>query len=80
MDKVFQGNVVANKMSKTIVVEVYSQYKHPVYKKISRKTKRYKVHSENSAIKPGDEVLFKETRPISKDKKYILVKKLEAQK
>lgn len=74
MAKIFQGVVISTKMAKTIVASVVNQYKHPLYKKLLRKTKKFKIHSENSEVKIGNVVEFVEGRPISKDKKYKLVK------
>jgi small subunit ribosomal protein S17 len=71
--KILEGKVVSNKMSKTIVVEVERQNFHPLYKKIIRRTKRYKVESENPNIKIGDIVKIKQARPISKEKHFIIV-------
>lgn len=76
MSKQFIGQVVSNKMQKTIVVSVVSQHVHPVYKKIQKRNKKYKVHSEDSNVKVGDMVTFVEVKPISKDKKYKFVEVL----
>jgi len=70
--KQFKGNVVSDKMDKTIVVLVESFWTHPKYKKTITKTKKYLVHDEKGA-KIGDSVVFEETKPISKRKKFILV-------
>jgi len=61
-------------MSSTLVVEVVKSRLHPLYKKIIRKTKRYKVHHEDPSVKVGDLVKIRETRPISKEKHYKLIK------
>ncbi len=71
------GKVVSDKMDKTIVVSVETTMKHPVYKKTIRVTKKYKAHDENSEAKIGDIVLIMETRPLSKDKCWRLVKVVE---
>ena len=69
-----QGTVVsAGKMDKTIVVAIVSNSKHPLYKKVVKKTKKFKVHDENNEAGIGDTVEIMETRPISKDKYYRLV-------
>ena len=71
------GKVVSDKMDKTIVVSVETTMKHPVYKKTIRVTKKYKAHDENNEAKIGDIVLIMETRPLSKDKCWRLVKVVE---
>ena len=75
MSKIFEGEVVSTKMAKTIVAVVTHQYKHPLYKKILRKTKKYKIHCvDSSQLKIGDKVKFIECKPMSKDKRYIVKK------
>lgn len=74
------GIVVSNKMDKTIVVEVSSQEKHPLYKKFVKKTKRYKAHDEENACNIGDTVEIMETRPLSKDKYHRLTRIIERAK
>jgi small subunit ribosomal protein S17 len=64
------GVVVSDKMTKTVVVAVTRQFPHPLYKKIIKRTKRYKAHDEQSACGVGDLVRITETRPISKDKRW----------
>lgn len=68
--KILAGIVVSTVMSNTLVVEVVKSRLHPLYKKIIRKTKRYKVHNEDSSVKVGDMVKLVQTRPISKEKHY----------
>ena len=67
------GIVISNKMDKTIVVEVTSQEKHPLYKKFVKKTKRYKAHDEENTCGIGDTVEIMETRPLSATKRFRLV-------
>jgi small subunit ribosomal protein S17 len=67
------GTVVSDKMDKTVVVAVESHYKHPLYKKILKKTKKFKVHDPEGNSKLGDVVKVSETRPISKTKRWRLV-------
>lgn len=74
MSKIFNGKLISLKMNKTVVVEVESSHIHPIYKKTIRRTKKYKVHNDNMEVNEGDLVSFIETRPISKEKKYKLVK------
>lgn len=68
------GRVVSAKMQKTIVVLVESVFSHPLYKKTVKKLKKYKVHDEKQEAKEGDLVLIQETRPLSKEKRWRLVK------
>ena len=64
------GVVVADKMSKTVVVAVEALKRHRLYKKILRRVKRYKAHDEDNACQVGDKVLIVETRPLSRDKRW----------
>lgn len=68
-----QGVVVSDKMQKTIVVEVTRVKEHPKYKKRFKVTKRYKAHDENGEYHIGDKVIIEETRPISKEKRWIVI-------
>jgi small subunit ribosomal protein S17 len=74
------GNVVSDKMDKTIVVAIEDNVKHPLYKKVVKHTERFKAHDENNECKEGDRVLIMETRPLSKDKRWRLVKVLDRAK
>lgn len=67
------GTVVSNKMQKTIVVEVRTKTKHPLYGKIISRTKSLKAHDENNDCNIGDFVRVMETRPLSKQKRWRLV-------
>ena len=67
------GKVVSNKMDKTIVVAIEDNVMHPLYKKIVKRTKKFKVHDENNVAGVGDKVLIAETRHLSKDKCWRLV-------
>ena len=67
------GIVVSDKMNKTIVVAIEQRVKHPLYKKIVKRTKKFKVHDENNVAGVGDKVLIAETRHLSKDKCWRLV-------
>ena len=60
------GIVVSDKMDKTIVVAIEQRVKHPLYKKIVKRTKKFKVHDENNVAGVGDKVLIAETRHLSK--------------
>ena len=74
------GIVVSDKMDKTIVVAVSERVKHPLYKKIVNRTKKFKAHDEHNACGIGDKVLIQETRPLSKDKCWRLVEIVEKAK
>jgi small subunit ribosomal protein S17 len=74
------GKVVSNKMDKTVVVAVEDSVKHPIYKKIVKRTVRLKAHDEKNECSVGDRVRVMETRPLSKDKRWRLVKILEKAK
>ncbi|MEL7084548.1 MAG: 30S ribosomal protein S17 [Cyanobacteria bacterium P01_A01_bin.3] len=68
--KVQVGQVVSDKMDKTVVVAVENRIAHPKYGKIVVKTKKYKVHDEDNQCKRGDRVRIAETRPLSKTKRW----------
>ena len=80
MRKTRVGRVVSNKMNKTIVVAVEDSVKHPLYKKILKRTYKLKAHDENNECSIGDRVQVMETRPISKDKRWRLVEIVEKAK
>jgi small subunit ribosomal protein S17 len=71
------GKVVSDKMDKTIVVAIETSVKHPLYKKIIKRTYKLKAHDENNECTIGDKVKVMETRPISKDKRWRLVEIVE---
>ncbi|NJD02123.1 MAG: 30S ribosomal protein S17 [Ruminiclostridium sp.] len=71
------GKVVSDKMDKTIVVAIETSVKHPLYKKIVKRTYKLKAHDENNECKTGDKVKVMETRPLSKDKRWRLVEIIE---
>ena len=71
------GVVVSDKMDKTIVVEIRTRVKHPLYGKIMNRTTRFKAHDENNECGIGDTVKVMETRPLSKDKRWRLVEVVE---
>ncbi len=74
------GRVISNKMDKTIVVAVEDHVKHPLYKKIVKKTYKLKAHDEQNVCNEGDTVRVMETRPLSKDKRWRLVEIIEKAK
>lgn len=71
------GEVVSNKMTKTIVVRVERRFPHPQFKKIVTSYKKFYAHDENSQAKVGDTVCIEESRPLSKLKRWTLVKVVE---
>ena len=71
------GKVVSNKMDKTIVVAIEDHVKHPLYKKIVKRTYKLKAHDEQNQSSIGDTVKVMETRPLSKDKRWRLVEIVE---
>ena len=75
--KIRTGKVVSDKMDKTIVVAIEDHVKHPIYKKIVKKTYKLKAHDENNECRKGDIVKVMETRPLSKDKRWRLVEVVE---
>lgn len=74
------GTVVSDKMDKTVVVAIQDRVKHPLYKKIVKRTKKFKAHDENNECKIGDRVLIVETRPLSKDKNWRVTQIVEKAK
>ena len=71
--KTLIGKVVSNKMQKTIIVEIERKKLHPLYKKVIKRTKRFKVHCENKKVALGDYVKIGQIRPKSKEKHYQLL-------
>ncbi len=74
------GRVVSDKMDKTIVVAIEDSVRHPLYKKIVKRTIKFKAHDENNEAGVGDRVRIMETRPLSKDKRWRLVEIIEKAK
>lgn len=72
-----QGRVIRNSMDKTVVVEVQTTKRHPLYKKVIRTSKKYMAHDETNAIPVGALVRIVESRPISKTKKWAVEEVLE---
>jgi small subunit ribosomal protein S17 len=71
--RILQGTVVSDKNDKTVVVRVERRYTHPVMQKTVRQTKKYKAHDENNTFKVGDTVFIEESKPISKDKRWVVL-------
>jgi small subunit ribosomal protein S17 len=72
------GEVVSNKMDKTVVVRVERRVKHPIYGKIIVRSAKYKAHDENNQYNEGDTVEIAEGRPISRSKAWTVVRLIEA--
>ncbi|NNK48066.1 MAG: 30S ribosomal protein S17 [Gemmatimonadetes bacterium] len=75
--KVRQGRVVSDAMDKTVVVSVERQFAHPLYRKRVTKRKKYHAHDERNEFRSGDLVIIEETRPLSKRKRWRVVKLVE---
>jgi len=71
--KTMTGVVVSSKMNKTVVVKVERRFSHPVFKKVVKTTKKYKVHDEKNECVEGDFIRIQETRPLSKEKRWRLL-------
>ena len=78
--KTLDGIVVSDKMQKTVVVEVSRRVAHPLYKKLLKKSKKFKADSKEVTAKVGDTVRIAEVTPISKDKHFKVIKVLEERK
>jgi small subunit ribosomal protein S17 len=75
--KVLRGQVVSDKMDKTIVVAINTKKAHPLYGRMVKHTTKFKAHDENNEAKIGDIVEVMETRPLSKDKHFRLIRIVE---
>lgn len=73
-----EGVVVSDKMNKTRVIEIASMKKHPKYLKYFKVSKRFKAHDEKNEYKTGDKVVIQEARPMSKDKRWVIIDKIGA--
>lgn len=80
MRKTEVGKVVSDKMDKTIVVAIEDSVKHPIYKKVMKRTVKLMAHDENNECNIGDRVRVMETRPLSKEKRWRLVEIIEKAK
>ncbi|MBQ9937490.1 MAG: 30S ribosomal protein S17 [Oscillospiraceae bacterium] len=74
------GKVVSDKMDKTVVVAIEDNVRHPLYKKIIKRTVKFKAHDEQNACGIGDKVQIMETRPLSKDKRWRVIEIIEKAK
>jgi len=70
--KAREGTVVSNRMDKTVVVSVETMKRHPLYGKTMRRSKKYKAHDEENRCAVGDLVRIRETRPLSKEKRWMV--------
>jgi len=77
--RLLQGVVVSDKADKTIVVDVERRFTHPILKKTVRRTKKYQAHDPDNRFKIGDRVVIQESKPISKDKRWIVITEQQAQ-
>ncbi|UCE72611.1 MAG: 30S ribosomal protein S17 [Nitrospiraceae bacterium] len=75
--KVYTGEVISDKMQKTVVVAVTNLTQHPLYKKTIKKVAKFKAHDEENTCKMGDTVSIIESRPLSKDKRWRVLKVIE---
>ncbi len=71
--RVLQGVVVSDKSNKTVVVEVERRFTHPLLKKTVRSSKKYHAHDETNVFKVGDQVRIEESKPISKNKRWVVL-------
>ena len=71
------GTIISNKMQRTVIVRVERLKEHPKYKRRFRVHKKYKAHDEKGEYKVGDKVIIEECRPISKDKRWRVIKKVD---
>ena len=76
--KTMVGRVVSNKMDKTVVVVVESLKRHPLYRKVIRRRKKYKAHDADNGCQIGDLVRIVESRPLSKEKRWVVTEILES--
>ena len=74
------GTVVSGKMDKTVVIAIQDHVRHPLYKKIIKRTVKLKAHDEKNECKVGDRVMVMETRPLSKDKRWRVAQIIERAK
>jgi len=76
INKTYTGKVVSNKMDKTVVVAITRLFQHPVYKKTVKKVSKFKAHDAENVCNVGDTVVITETRPMSKDKRWLVLEKV----
>ena len=78
--RILQGTVVSDKADKTVTVRVERQVRHPLYKKIIRRSKKYHAHDEGNVYKEGETVRIEETAPISKLKTWKVIERVDTHK
>jgi len=71
--KIYSGKVISNKMEKTVVVAVTRLFQHPVYKKTMKRVTKFKAHDEKNKCNIGETVKIVETRPLSKEKRWVVI-------
>lgn len=76
INKTYTGKVVSNKMDKTVVVAITRLFQHPVYKKTVKKVSKFKAHDAGNVCNVGDTVIITETKPMSKDKRWLVLEKV----
>jgi small subunit ribosomal protein S17 len=76
INKTYTGKVVSNKMDKTVVVAITRLFQHRVYKKTVKKVSKFKAHDAENVCNVGDTVVITETRPMSKDKRWLVLEKV----
>ncbi len=76
INKTYTGKVVSNKMDKTVVVAITRLFQHPVYKKTVKKVSKFKAHDAENSCNIGDTVIITETKPMSKDKRWLVLEKV----
>jgi small subunit ribosomal protein S17 len=75
--RVLTGRVLSNRMDKTVIVEVTRKSRHPLYGKVIAMRKKYKAHDEENACQIGDHVEIVESRPLSREKRWVVTGILE---
>jgi len=75
--RIFTGEVVSDRMDKTVVVAVTRRVQHPLYKKMIKKIKKFKAHDEENKYRVGDKVRIMESRPLSREKRWVVLGKVE---
>jgi len=76
MKKKLIGKIISTKMQKTVTVLVERKFRHPIYRKVITHHKKYKAHNEQFNLKLGDQVMIEETKPISREKHFKVIKKI----
>lgn len=74
--RLLKGIIVSDKMMNTVVVEILRLKKHPKYKKFYKVAKRFKAHNPENQYHTSDKVIIKETKPMSKEKRWIVIEKI----